>query len=368
MNHCPYFCRTLTLAPPGWIFPPSPVPYATFFSTSNCCDGPLTGYTVMVGRARTPMGPFLDKERHRSHQLRARRHLLSIDHGGQDYMLYHAVSTVTPYPSGFPSTAIRPALIDPIDWVNDWPVVRGGYGPSDTAQPAPAAQPWQYNAYQTHILPYDQPGKIIAALTDEFNSTTLSSQWHFIHPSADNTYVPTGSSYQVDTHGPDENGTPQQVSSLGEPTPSGDWKVETKITTNVPFDNSCCYNFARGALFIYGNDQNSIKLETFPNFDVRAAEFGRQVGPVPANYPTYDHQYIGQAAPTTWLRVAKHSNGARRLKVVVSSTPPTPAPMASTGSAAAPGSTRSAPARKSVSPLKMPPAPPSTSTTFASTR
>ena len=32
-----------------------------FFSTANCCDGPLSGYTVMVGRARTPMGPFLDK-------------------------------------------------------------------------------------------------------------------------------------------------------------------------------------------------------------------------------------------------------------------------------------------------------------------
>jgi arabinan endo-1,5-alpha-L-arabinosidase len=224
-------------------------------------------------------------------------------------MLYHAVSTVTPYLAGFPGTTIRPALIDPIDWVNDWPVVRGGYGPSDTAQPAPAAQPWQYNAYQTHILPYDQPGKLVAALSDEFNSTTLSSQWHFIHPNADNTYVLTGSSYQVDTHGPDENGTPQQVSILGEPTPSGDWMIETKITTSVPFDNSCCYNFAQGALFIYGNDQNSIKLDIFPNFDVRATEFGKQVGPVPANYPTYDHQYIGQAGPTTWLRVAKHSNG-----------------------------------------------------------
>jgi arabinan endo-1,5-alpha-L-arabinosidase len=87
------------------------------------------------------------------------------------------------------------------------------------------------------------------------------------------------------------------------------WMVETKITTSVPFDNSCCYNFAQGALFIYGNDQNSIKLDIFPNFDVRATEFGKQVGPVPANYPTYDDQYIGQAAPTTWLRVAKHSNG-----------------------------------------------------------
>jgi arabinan endo-1,5-alpha-L-arabinosidase len=201
--------------------------------------------------------------------------------------------------AGFPGVTIRPALLDPIDWIDDWPIVRGGYGPSDTPQPAPAAQPWQYNAYSTRVLQPDRPGKLIPSLSDEFNTTRLSSQWHFLHPAADNTYVLTGSSYQVDTHGPDENGSPSVVSILAEPTPSGDWMVETKVTTGVPFDNSCCYNFAQGALFIYGNDQNSIKLDVFPNFDVRATEFGKQVGPVPPHYPTYDHQFVGQAGPTT---------------------------------------------------------------------
>jgi arabinan endo-1,5-alpha-L-arabinosidase len=301
----------------GWFY--------LFFSTSNCCDGPLTGYTVMVGRAHTPIGPFLDKNgidltnfapggtfaiaANGNSFVGPGGNVIFTDDSGQDYMLYHAVSTVTPYLAGFPGVTIRPALVDPIDWVNDWPIVRGGFGPSDTAQPAPAAQPWQYNAYRTKILKPDQLGKLIAALSDEFNSTRLSPQWHFIHPGADNTYVLTGSSYQVDTHGPDENGSPAVVSILGEPTPPGDWMVETKLTTSVPFDNSCCYNFAQGALFIYGNDQNSIKLDIFPNFDVRATEFGKQMGPVPAHYPTYDHQYVGQAAATTWLRIAKHSNG-----------------------------------------------------------
>jgi arabinan endo-1,5-alpha-L-arabinosidase len=113
----------------------------------------------------------------------------------------------------------------------------------------------------------------------------------------------------VETQGPDENVDPQHVSILAEPAPPGDWMVETKMTTSVPFDNSCCYNFAQGALFIYGNDQNSIKLDVFPNFDVRLTEFGKQMGPVPANYPTYDHQLVGQAGPTTWLRIVKRSNG-----------------------------------------------------------
>jgi arabinan endo-1,5-alpha-L-arabinosidase len=32
-----------------------------FASTTDCCNGPLTGYAVYAGRARTPAGPFLDR-------------------------------------------------------------------------------------------------------------------------------------------------------------------------------------------------------------------------------------------------------------------------------------------------------------------
>ncbi len=35
--------------------------YYLFVSTSSCCDGPLSGYSVFVGRAQTPTGPFIDK-------------------------------------------------------------------------------------------------------------------------------------------------------------------------------------------------------------------------------------------------------------------------------------------------------------------
>jgi arabinan endo-1,5-alpha-L-arabinosidase len=130
--------------------------------------------------------------------------------------------------------------------VNDWPAVRGGYGPSNTPQPVPAAQPWEYNTYRTRIRPDNQPGKLIPSLSDEFNSNTLSAQWHFLQPGADNNYVLTGSRYQVETQGPDENRDPQHVSILAEATPPSDWMVETKMTTRVPFDNSCCYTLRRG--------------------------------------------------------------------------------------------------------------------------
>ncbi len=301
--------------------------YYFFVSATNCCDGPLSGYSVHVGRAKTPLGPFLDKDgvaltafapggtlaiaANGNNWGGPGGNVIFQDDSGQDYMLYHAIDLNAPYFDGFPGVTRRPALIDPIDWVDDWPVVRGGFFASQNQQPAPAAQPWQYNTYQGKIDDrMDLPGVKIAALSDEFNGSTLSSQWHFIHPQADNTYTLAGGSYQVQTHGPDENVDPTHVSILGEPVPAtGDWMVETKVTSSVPFDNSCCYNYAQGALFIYGNDQNSVKLDVVPIWDTREAEYGKQIGPVPANYPTYDHQVVGTIGATTWLRIVRRSNG-----------------------------------------------------------
>ena len=310
--------------------------YYLFVSTTNCCNGPLTGYSVLVGRALTPTGPFFDQSgvplntfapggtfsiaANGNEWVGPGGNVVLEDESGQDFMLYHAVNRQSPYFSGYPGFTRRPALIDAIDWVDDWPEVRGGYGASDTRQSAPAAQPWQTSYYQPAVAPDDQPGQEITALSDEFNATTLSPQWHFIHPNANNAYTLTGSSYQVETMGPDENGDPQHVAILGEPAPRGNYIVETKITTAVPFDNSCCYNFAQGTLFIYGNDQNSIKLDVFPAFDTRQTEFGKQMGPVPPNYPIYGNMIIGPAAETTWLRVVKRSGpGGTELYTAYSS-------------------------------------------------
>ena len=302
----------------GWFY--------LFVSSTNCCNGPLSGYSVDVGRARTPLGPFLDRQGNAltaaaaggekviaangNRWIGPGGNVLFTDDSGQDYMLYHAIDRNSPYFDLYPGFTRRPALIDPVEWVDGWPTVRNGNWASAGHVAGPVAQPYQLSWHYIQPKRDDEPGEPIAALSDEFNSLTLSPQWHFIHPQADNTHVLTGSAYQVQTHGPDENGNPNLVSILGEPVPStGDWIVETKVTTSVPFDGSCCYNFAQGALFIYGNDGNSIKLDVFPSFDTRQTEFGKQVNPVPANYPTYGSAFIGTAAPTTWLRIAKHSSG-----------------------------------------------------------
>jgi arabinan endo-1,5-alpha-L-arabinosidase len=298
--------------------------YYLFASATNCCNGPLSGYSVFVGRAFSPRGPFVDQngvslttfatggtvgnEANGNHWVGPGGNVVFDDDSGQSYMLYHAIDLKTPYFPLNPGFTRRPALIDPIEWVDGWPLVRSGYGPSFTPQPAPAAQPGEVNGYRPPpVKPQDQPGTLITSLSDEFNTTALSSQWHFIHPQADNSYVLTGSAYQVMTQGPDENSDPTQVSILGEPIPtSGDYLVETSITTSVPFDDTCCYNYAQGALFIYGNDLNSIKTDVFPSFDTRQTEFGKQVGPVAPNYPTYGNSVIGPPGPTTFLRIAMH--------------------------------------------------------------
>ncbi len=59
----------------------------------------------------------------------------------------------------------------------------------------------------------------------------------------------------------------------------------------------------------------------FPDYDTRQTEFAKQIGPVPANYPSYDHQSAGTAAETTWLRIAcTHRGDGGELYTSYSST------------------------------------------------
>ncbi len=172
-----------------------------------------------------------------------------------------------------------------------------------------------------------RPGRLIKALSDEFNATRLSAQWHFIHSAADNSYKLTGSAYEVQTLGPDENSDAPEVSILGEPVPAlGDWMVETKVTTSVPFNNACCYNFAEGALFIYLNDQNSIKLNVFPDYDTRQTEFASRSGRYPQTI-----RPMTMRAPEPPPRLPGSASNAGTTGTRVNSTRPTPRLMARFG-------------------------------------
>ena len=102
-------------------------------------------------------------------------------------------------PGGLSATA-RPAMLDALDWIDGWPVARGGYGPSDSTspQPIPAAQPGGRNTYIQRVRADDQPGDLLSAYSDDFNAATLSTQWTFLHLTPP-VWRLTGSAYQVTT-------------------------------------------------------------------------------------------------------------------------------------------------------------------------
>ena len=134
--------------------------YYLFVSSTNCCNGPLSGYSVNVGRARTPLGPFLDQNgvaltdytggggskaiaANGNKWIGPGGNVIFKDASGQEYMLYHAIDAGSPYFAGYPGFTRRPALIDPIEWVDGWPTVRNGNWASAKPVPGPVAQPWQ---------------------------------------------------------------------------------------------------------------------------------------------------------------------------------------------------------------------------------
>ena len=118
--------------------------YYLFASATNCCNGALTGYSVFVGRSTSPFGPFVDKEGNSfldaavggtpfltmngNRWVGTGHNSVFVDEGGQWWTVYHAVDQEDPFYAFDPGFTKRPALLDPVDWVNGWPVVNGGAG------------------------------------------------------------------------------------------------------------------------------------------------------------------------------------------------------------------------------------------------
>jgi arabinan endo-1,5-alpha-L-arabinosidase len=135
--------------------------YYLFFSDGGCCDGAFSGYTVKVGRADNPRGPFVTQDGQPLMDRRSKGGIVAAANGngfagpghnaiqtdlsGQDWLVYHAIPTADPdFPpvngaSGGRLAALskRPLMIDRLDWIDGWPVLRAGAGPSDGPQPAP---------------------------------------------------------------------------------------------------------------------------------------------------------------------------------------------------------------------------------------
>ena len=298
--------------------------YYLLASATNCCNGPLTGYSVFAGRSTNLLGPYVDRE---GVSLLAARvggtpvvttngnrwvgpghNSFFTDFSGQDWLVYHAIDRNDPYFAGQVNINKRPALMDALDWVGGWPEVRGGLGPSDTPQAAPAAQPGEKTTYHMATPPPNLPGVQITSLSDEFSGTALSSQWSWVRQPAPGTYGIAGDTFNFNTQNADLYVDSNNASVLTEPTPAGDYVVETKVHLNVP-PEGCCYNYVQAGLVIYGDDDNFIKLADVSIWDTRQTEFAKELKPVPAGYPRYGNTVVGPPGDWTYLRIVKRMQG-----------------------------------------------------------
>jgi arabinan endo-1,5-alpha-L-arabinosidase len=244
------------------------------------------------------------------------------DESGKDYMLYHGILADSPYYIGAVGYTARPAFIDALDWVNDWPVVRGGFGPSDAAapQPLPAAQPGETNSYVAGIPAEFRAGAQVTGASDDFAASSLGAQWSFLHGTP--SYSLTSGGYQVVSVGADPIGSMASVPMLAENAPTGDYAVKTKIDINLP-PTGKGVDFAQAGLLIYGDDANFVRADVYNNNDTRQVEFIKAETAEKPGYAMWGGTNLGPVAigseVTVWLRVVKQNVNGKSLYTAYSS-------------------------------------------------
>jgi arabinan endo-1,5-alpha-L-arabinosidase len=294
-------------------------------SATNCCNGPLTGYAVFAARSRSPLGPFADRDgvsvlagrvggtpvlaQNGNRWVGPGHNTVVTDFAGQDWTIYHAVDRDDPYYAGQAGYTKRPGMLDPLDWVDGWPTVRGGAGPSDRPVPAPAAQPAQAGFYSPVAFSDPRPGALVTGLSDDFSGSSLSPQWSWVRqPSGGGAPTVAGGALSWGTQSGDLQPPAADLASvLTEPAPSGNWMVETKVRVDTP-PEGCCQNYVQGGLVAYQGDGQYVKLTSVSIWNTRQTEMGRKDFPAPAGYPSYGNSVVGPVGDWTWLRLV-HRQG-----------------------------------------------------------
>ncbi|WP_437627139.1 family 43 glycosylhydrolase [Sorangium sp. So ce1151] len=298
--------------------------YYLFGSAAGCCSGPLSGYSVFVGRSKSPFGPFVDREgvsllaasvggtpvltQNGNRWVGTGHNAVFTDLAGQDWTVYHAVDRFEPYleETGDSLPTRRQPLLDRLDWIDGWPTVRGGQWASDSPQPAPAAREGDRGHQQVEPPADDAPGAALDAYSDELDGAALGSQWRWVREPAAGTFVLSGGGLRWNTQSADLFEDLDSASVLLEPAPADDYMVETKLTLDVP-PEGCCFNFAQAGLVIYRDDDSFVKLVSYSSWDTRQIEFAKEVAPAQAGYPRYGSTVLAATRRTVWLRLIRRS-------------------------------------------------------------
>jgi arabinan endo-1,5-alpha-L-arabinosidase len=342
--------------------------YYYLFATpsGSCCSGAYSTYSVRVGRSKSITGPYLDAEGNdmnasapSNNQTQGEpggdtvlvntgntiwgpgSNSIFTDEAGQSYVLYSAISANRQcltsggtYLGGSCYNA-RQLMMDPIDWVNGWPVARGGTGDSDQPQPVPASQPNATNGYVTPVYTADAPGTAMAAYSQDFTgASSFNSEFSFIHQSPNTSCQSDGSG--VGASGPyypitgDNPGfsaagytlcsnfaasdssypgdTMAQLPILAETEPVGNYMIEIKFHSLVPPTACCTANYSSQGLLVYSNDNTYLRLDEAANFDTRQLEFLNQLTSLSTDF--YAPVGTGNGANYTYLRLSKRITNA----------------------------------------------------------
>ena len=333
--------------------------YYLLASATNCCAGPLTGYSVFAARSRSPLGPFRDADgrsvlaakvggtpvlsQNGNRWVGAGHDSVLTDRAGQDWIVYHAVDRTDPYVTGTTDYTKRAALLDPLDWRHGWPVVRGGRGPSDSTQPAPAAQPGQRDGSRTAASsPRRGPARRSPRCRTSSAARRCLGRWTWVRrPAAGDSRWPAARCA----------GRRRPPTCTRRRPRSPACSASRRRAATSPSRPSCArpcrtpatrHNSVQGGLLVYGDDGHYVKLAASSIFETRQTEFGLQDSSQPAGSPTYGNGVVGPVGATwTWLRITKHTvRGATPTRRRRAST-------GGTGARAAPGRPTSAPPRAS---------------------
>jgi len=301
-----------------------------FASATNCCNGPLTGYAVFVGRARTPAGPFLDRlgqdmalgraggtpllMQNGNRWVGVGHNTVFTDAAGQWWTIYHGVDLGEPFFSARDKLTRRLALLDRIDWIDGWPVAGGGQAPSDAPLPAPAVL-----ADAPPLPPPQQqaaPERVRPMWSDTLRGPRLERRWSWLRPRGGWTLGRAGLRLPSDPSElyADTNGATVLQTALPA---SGDYRVEAVIALDAP--EECCDTPVQAGLVLMRDDDNYVKLVELANKGLRQVEFGKEAWPVAPDWPRYGNTLAGTPARTTWLRIDVHRMGEEERYTAYSS-------------------------------------------------
>ena len=286
-------------------------------SAGGCCAGQLSGYGVYVARSQNPLGPYIDKDGNSMMDARVGgtpiltmngnrwigpgHNAVVTDAAGQDWMMYHAIDINKPTFSG--SWTRRPVMLDPITWIDGWPLVRGGAGPSDDVQASPILDSTTPSTYLSTAAPMDAPGALIGSASDEFAGTELSPQWSWIRRPGNGSFAVANGVFRFDTQNAELYQGRHDAAILSEAAPTGDYMVEVKLATSEPQNG--VYNFVQGGLVIYKNDASYVKLVASSINTTRQIEFAKQIPTLGS--PLYGATFLASPADATYLRLVRRS-------------------------------------------------------------